>query len=89
MRIDGKWLWCDYDVRRPVIRGEILAASGSWEEVEFLVDTGADRTVLSSTALAKTGLQPLATRSLISGLGWLVQLRSRPRFGLRARLETR
>ena len=46
MRIDGKWLLCDDDVVRPVISGEILAASGSWEWVEFLVDTGADRTVL-------------------------------------------
>ena len=45
MRIDGKWLLCDDDVVRPVISGEVLAGNGSWEWVEFLVDTGADRAV--------------------------------------------
>lgn len=73
MRIDGKWLWCDDDIARRVIYGEILAASGCWEEVEFLLDTGADRTVLSSTTLAKTALQPLATQTSISGLGGLAR----------------
>jgi hypothetical protein len=33
--------------------GEILAGNGSWEKSEFLVDTGADRTVLSAATLAK------------------------------------
>src|SRR5215471_11362957 len=45
MRIDGEWLLCDDDIVRPVIRGEILAHDGSWQAIEFLVDTGADRTV--------------------------------------------
>jgi predicted aspartyl protease len=72
MRIDGKWLLCDDGVVRPVIRGEILAGSGSWEWVEFLVDTGADRTVLSAAALGKAGLDRISTRDGISGLGGLV-----------------
>ena len=69
MRIDGRWLVCDDGVRRPVISGEIRAADGSWEKSEFLVDTGADRTVLSAATLAKLGLQPLPIQEGISGLG--------------------
>lgn len=48
MRINGEWLLFDDGVRRPVIRGEILTGAGSWEAAEFLVDTGADRTVFSA-----------------------------------------
>jgi Aspartyl protease len=59
MCIDGQWLWCDDGIMRPVMSGEILAGNGSWEKREFLVDTGADRTVLSAATLAKLGLQPL------------------------------
>ena len=58
MRIDGRWLVCDDGVRRPVISGEIRAADGSWEKSEFLVDTGADRTVFSAATLARLAFQP-------------------------------
>ena len=69
MRIDGKWLLGDDGVMRPMISGDILAGNGSWEKSEFLVDTGADRTVLSAATLAKLGLQPLPIQEGISGLG--------------------
>jgi len=69
MRIDGQWLWCDDGVMRPVISGESLAGDGSWEKIEFLVDTGADRTVFSMATLAKLALQPLPIQDGISGLG--------------------
>jgi hypothetical protein len=69
MRIDGQWLWCDDGVRRPVINGEIRAANGSWEKSEFLLDTGADRTVFSAATLAKLALQPLAIQESIRGVG--------------------
>lgn len=69
MRIDGQWLWCDDGIMRPVMSGEILAGNGSWEKSEFLVDTGADRTVLSAETSAKLGLQPLPIQEGISGLG--------------------
>ena len=72
MRIDGQWLVCDDGVRRPVISGEIRAADGSWEKSEFLVDTGADRTVLSAATLARLALQPLAMREGLSGVGGIV-----------------
>ncbi len=56
MRIDGEWLLCDDGILRPVIRGEILAGNGTWQRAEFLVDTGADRTVFSAATLAMLGL---------------------------------
>jgi hypothetical protein len=72
MRIDGQWLVCDDDVRRPVINGEIRAADGSWEKSEFLVDTGADRTVFSAATLARLALQPLVMPEGLSGVGGTV-----------------
>ena len=69
MRINGEWLWCDDGIVRPAIRGEILAADGSWRKVEFLVDTGADRTVLTAAALAQLGVRPITSNDGISGLG--------------------
>jgi predicted aspartyl protease len=72
MRIDGQWLMADDGVMRPMISGEILAGNGSWERSEFLVDTGADHTVFSAATLAKLGLQPVAMREGISGVGGMV-----------------
>jgi len=69
MRIDGKWFLGDDGVMRPMISGDILAGNGSWEKSEFLVDTGADRTVFSAATLAKLGLQPIAMQEGISGVG--------------------
>ena len=72
MRIDGQWLVCDDGVVRPVISGDIRTADGSLEQCEFLVDTGADRTVFSSATLVKPGLQPLAMHEGLSGVGGMV-----------------
>ncbi len=69
MHINGVWSLCDDDVLRPVIYGEILTGSGLWVPTEFLVDTGADRTVLSAATLAILHLQPLATQVHLGGLG--------------------
>jgi Aspartyl protease len=69
MRIDGQWLVGDDGVVRPVISGDIRTADGSWEQCEFLGDTGADRTVFNAATLAKLGLQPLAMSEGLSGVG--------------------
>lgn len=52
-----------------MVRGEVLTGDDSWEWVEFLVDTGADRTGVSAATLEKLSLQPVATHEGISGLG--------------------
>jgi len=55
-----------------VISGEIRAADGSWEKSEFLVDTGAARTVFSAATLARLALQPLVMPEGLSGVGGIV-----------------
>ncbi|MBI3245731.1 MAG: retropepsin-like domain-containing protein [Deltaproteobacteria bacterium] len=69
MRIDGEWLLCDDAMVRPIIRGEILARDGSWQAIEFLVDTGADRTVLSAATLEVLHLQSSVTQDRLGGVG--------------------
>jgi hypothetical protein len=69
MRINGEWLLCDDGVVRPAIRAELLADDGAWKAVEFLVDIGADRTVLNADILSKLGLPLLEAAEGLSGLG--------------------
>jgi len=72
MRIDGEWLLCDDGILRPVIRGEILASDGTWQRAEFLVDTGADRTVFSAPVFASLRLHPVVTQARLGGVGGVV-----------------
>jgi predicted aspartyl protease len=72
MQINGEWLLCDDGVVRPVIRGEILTNERFWQPAEFLVDTGADRTVFSAATLSKLGLQPIFVQERLGGLGGLI-----------------
>jgi hypothetical protein len=72
MQINGEWLLFDESILRPVIRGEILTSERLWQPAEFLVDTGADRTVFSAATLSKLGLQPIVPQERLGGLGGLV-----------------
>jgi len=72
MRIDGEWLQFNDGVLRPVIRAKVLTSDGRWHPAEFLVDTGADRTVLSAGTLSRLGLEPVNTQDGLSGMGGLV-----------------
>lgn len=69
MRINGEWLLCDDGIVRPVFRAELLANDGVWKPVEFLADSGADRTVLTADILNELGLPLLEVADGISGLG--------------------
>ena len=69
MRIDGRWLLCEDGAVRPVIRGEVLASSGAWLSTEFLVDTGADCTVLSALTLEALRLTPAVAQTRLGGVG--------------------
>ena len=51
MVINGEWMICADVVSRPLIRGELQTGNSEWESVAFIVDTGADRTVLSAPVL--------------------------------------
>jgi predicted aspartyl protease len=72
MQVHGEWYVCDDGIERPVIRGRTRATDGSWVQTPFLVDTGADRTVLSSDILWALSLPPLPRQERIGGVGGLV-----------------
>jgi aspartyl protease len=69
MQITGEWYLCDDGTERPIVRGEVLTGDGSWEPTLFLVDTGADRTVLSADTLAALRLPQVAALERLGGLG--------------------
>jgi len=73
MRIDGEWYECDDGFVRPVIRGEVLSAAGFWEPAFFLVDTGADCTVLSAAVFDVLGFERSATRERLGGIGGMAE----------------
>lgn len=54
---------------RPVIRGEVRAADGSWVKARFLVDIGTDRTVFSADILKAVQLQPIDSPDQLIGVG--------------------
>ena len=69
MRIDGEWYVGDDGLPRPVVLGEVLAADGSWVRAPFLLDTGADRTVLTAAIVRLLGLPGRTGPDRIGGLG--------------------
>jgi hypothetical protein len=73
MLITGVWLLCPDEIVRPVFRGEVFAADGSWIKVPFLADTGADRTVFSANILQTLGLQTLAAAQQLGGVGGIAE----------------
>jgi hypothetical protein len=72
MRFDGEWFVCDDGIVRPVVRGEALAADGSWRSINFLCDTGADATVFSIHAWQALGSTSREPALEIAGVGGAV-----------------
>ena len=48
MQVEGRWHHFDDGIIRPVIEAKVRTASGNWEEILFLLDSGADRTVFET-----------------------------------------
>ncbi len=69
MLIRGEWAVGHDGVARPVVRGEVQASDGSWQQVAFLLDTGADRTVLNAPSFALLHVRPITTGYRLGGLG--------------------
>jgi predicted aspartyl protease len=65
---------CADGVSRPLIRGKLQTGNGEWESVAFLVDTGADRTVLSAPVLVELGLPQVAAPEQLGGLGEMTEM---------------
>jgi len=69
MRINGEWLECDDGCVRPVVRAEVERADKGWEFAVFLVDTGADCTVLSAVLNDSLGIAGHLAESRLGGVG--------------------
>ena len=69
MRFDGLWERCEDGVVRPLLSAEILSESGDWHSVAMLIDTGADRSVLSADVWKALNMQPYETQIQIGGVG--------------------
>jgi predicted aspartyl protease len=65
----GEWMRCDDGVVRPMVNAEILAADGNWRSAKFLLDTGADRTVLRAGVLDDLHLPHVRNVSGLGGAG--------------------
>ena len=55
------------------IRAEILAGDRSWRAAEFLLDTGADRTVIAADVLERLSLPRNPLEGRIVGVGGFVE----------------
>lgn len=51
MRVDGRWHLFRDGIARPVVDVVVELADGTWLDAMFLLDSGADRTVLDSSFL--------------------------------------
>jgi len=56
MQITGEWSVCDDGITRPTLLAKVQDAAGQFQEERFLIDTGADRTVLSARLLQQLGV---------------------------------
>lgn len=73
MRLNVQWLPCEDGGIRPLIRGEILGGDDIWREFEFLIDTGADRTVFSANVLRLSNFQNVVAGIGIGGIGGVTE----------------
>jgi hypothetical protein len=71
MRIVGEWYVCTDGVSRPVVTVYATDAAGAEVEARFLIDTGADSTVLTADLLAVLGLPTSAPPAgfVLTGVG--------------------
>jgi hypothetical protein len=69
MRLNGEWFACDDGDIRPIIRASILCGNGVWLPFEMLIDTGADRTVLSASVFDESKLPGLTPARGVGGIG--------------------
>jgi hypothetical protein len=71
MLVKGEWQRCDDGITRPLVRPTVLDVAGLALSEDFLIDSGADRTVLSASLLTRLRL-PMQSPPLelsLSGVG--------------------
>lgn len=86
MLIQGRWAPGEDGVVRPLVNGELLVADGSWFATEFLIDIGADCTVIMDSVLRTTQLPYVPAPFQLGGVGGAaitVSVSTQIRFALR------
>jgi predicted aspartyl protease len=73
MRIDGAWTPDEDGVLRPVFAARLLAAADRWIEGDFLLDTGAECTMISGNMLRKLGLPSVSALRQLGGVGGMTE----------------
>ena len=71
MLIAGEWQVGDDGVTRPIVRVKVFGADGRPVTDDFLIDSGADRTVCSATLMAQLRLPTTSAQPglALSGIG--------------------
>ncbi len=69
MRIEGEWRETPTTVPRPYLRAYLVAHDGAWVEGLFLIDTGADCTVISSDITKQLGRPTAPALRQLGGIG--------------------
>ena len=71
MRIVGDWFLFDDGETRPILRAKLWTGQGMVVTEQFLVDTGADRTVFTATLLQQLALpvEPAPADERLVGIG--------------------
>jgi predicted aspartyl protease len=73
MRIDGYWARDEDVLTRPVFRIQVMTATGEWLPASFLLDTGADRTVICADVLNKLEKPTTQAVRQLGGVGGAVE----------------
>ncbi len=73
MQINGRWFEADERLPQPIVEAKLETASGEWISCPFLLDTGADTTVLSAKVLRALGRPVTLARKQLGGVGGAVE----------------
>ncbi len=73
MLLPGEWYPCSDGVSRPILNGEVLTAHGNRVAERFLIDTGADITVLSSDVCSFLKLQANGSTGKLAGVEGIIE----------------
>jgi predicted aspartyl protease len=72
MRVNGEWRETATTLPRPYLRAFMEAQDGSWVECLFLVDTGADRTLVTADVARRLWHPTLPSTRTVMGIGGVV-----------------
>ena len=72
MQIDGNWSRDVYGITSPVLTANLLGSGGILVECTFLIDTGAEVTLINHEVFQKLGLPTQPAQRQLAGLGGVV-----------------